>query len=92
MKDFNNSISIVVFISDWCPVCLEYKIILNKFQSDYDINIDYSKKMDSLCSVIPTTIFFINDRKYIIEGFVNYDQLVEYYKNIISDSCDPIIA
>ncbi len=79
-----NIIKIYVYINDWCPACIEYKVTLNMVMTKQKVEIDYSMPNNISIKVIPTTIFVKNKCFYRLEGFVTYNRFMEIYREIIN--------
>ena len=77
---------IVVTLCDWCPACLEYKVVLNWVLSSTPIRIEFvppSKLNEHNFDItaIPTT-FFIKDESVEIKqisGFLTCNQFLYAY-------------
>jgi len=68
---------ILVVLSEWCPACLEYKVILNQIVTELNVNIifKYPQNVPFPIKAIPTTIFFNKDK---VLGF--YEGSLSKYK------------
>ena len=80
------SFLIAVVLSDWCPACLEYKVVLNKILSNTPIKIEFLseaklRERDLSIRAIPTTLF-IGDKHTEtkqISGFLTYNEFLLYF-------------
>ena len=75
----NPNLHIIVALSDWCPACLEYKIILNKIVSNLHIEIDFVPPETLPIHSVPTTIFIKGKNMHIESGFMNYEAFLKKY-------------
>lgn len=74
---------VYVYINDWCPICIEYKVILNKVISEQQIEIDFCMPKDIKIKAIPTTVFKKGRRYYIYTGFMSYTKFINTYNEIL---------
>ena len=70
---------VVIFLSDWCPACLEYKVVLNKILSSFPIQIDFISPSEFNINVIPTTLFIKGETLKRRDGFMTCEQFLKEY-------------
>lgn len=75
---------IYVCLNDWCPACIEYKVILNMVMAKQKLEIDFSIPSNISINVIPTTIFVKDKSFYRLEGFMTYNKFMDIYKEIVN--------
>ena len=73
---------ILVALSDWCPACLEYKVVLNKVISTLPIKIVFVRPEQLRVPSIPTTLFVKSKKDTKMErGFMTYDSFCRKYND-----------
>jgi len=78
-KRLQSEIRIAVFLSDWCPACLEYKVVLNKILSSTPIKVDFMPPGKFNITTIPSTIFIKGKLKKRRDGFMSHEQFLHEY-------------
>lgn len=77
---------IFVILSDWCPACLEYKIVLNKIISEKQIDIKFAFPQETKVQIrsIPTT-FFVYEEKVLKfeEGYLSFNEFMDIYNDLL---------
>lgn len=75
---------IFVALSDWCPACLEYKIVLSKIISTFSLKIDFISPSKLNIGVIPTTLFVNGDVINRVDGFMSCEKFIKAVKDFLS--------
>jgi len=78
-KVSSDEFHVVVFLSDWCPACLEYKVVLNKIVSNHHVKIDFAPPSRFNIRTIPSTLFMRDKSTKIREGFMTCEQFMHEY-------------
>ena len=73
---------VYVYLDDWCPACMEYKVTLNKVKSEQNIDIEFSLPPGATVHSIPTTYFLKGSRYYTWSGFMPYSMFMSVYRHI----------
>ncbi len=80
---------IIAILSEWCPACIEYKIVLNYIVSNNNIEVimAYPKDIQIPIRSIPTTIF-LNDEEllYVQEGYVPINRFMKIYNTLLKQA------
>lgn len=76
-KKGKSNFHIIVALSDWCPACLEYKVILNKIVSEMHIEISFYPPETLPIHSVPTTIFVKGKKMHIERGLMNYEAFLQ---------------
>jgi thiol-disulfide isomerase/thioredoxin len=86
MKNYKN-IKINVILSEWCPACLEYKLVLNKLRSNKNIEVlfFFPEEIEIPIRAIPTTFFSFKKKVlYVVEGYIGYENLLKIYNQLLT--------
>lgn len=85
LEETSPKVRVAVFLSDWCPACLEYKVVLNKVLSSTQIEISFLSPGKYSINVIPST-FFVKGKGVIRhDGFMTYEQFLCEYNAFSGD-------
>lgn len=75
---------IVVALADWCPACLEYKIVLNRIISTFSLQIDFISPSKLNIGVIPVTLFVNGDVINRVDGFMSFEKFIRAVTDFLS--------
>jgi hypothetical protein len=82
----SEEVRIAVFLSDWCPACLEYKVVLNRVISQRTLKIDFLPPSKFNISTIPATLFVKGKAMKLQNGFMTCNKFLQEYNTFCQEN------